>query len=126
MVEIEPTASNSQAAAQLTAHNIGALVVRDDLRRLIGIVSKRDIIPAVANSDAAVTSEPVSSVTSREMQTYTPSSDIQGLPSQMDQYQLRHLPVVVGEEVVGIIGIRDLMSAVLELCASSSGPEVSK
>ncbi len=114
VVEIEPTASISQAAAQLAAHNIGVLVVRDDQRRLIGIVSERDIIRAVAKSDPAVMSEPVSSVMSREVQTCTPSTDIQGSLSQMDQYHIRHLPVVEGEDVVGIVSIRDLMSAVLD------------
>ncbi len=113
LIEIEPTASISQAATQLVEHNIGALVVRDDQRRLIGIVSERDIVRAVAKSDTAEMGEPVSNVMSREVQTCAPTSDILGPLSQMDHHHIRHLPVVKDEDVVGIVSIRDLMSAVL-------------
>ena len=114
IVEIEPTASISHAATQLAEHNIGALVVRDDQRRLIGIISERDIVRAVAKSDPAVMGEPVSSVMSSEVQTCVPSNDILELLSQMDNHHIRHLPVVTGDNVVGMVSIRDLMSAVLE------------
>ena len=114
VVEIEPTASISQAAVQLAKHNIGVLVVRDDQRRLIGIVSERDIVFAVAKSDPAVMDEPVSNVMSRQVRTCAPSSDIMESLSQMEQYSIRHLPVVSGEDLVGLVSIRDLMSVVLE------------
>ncbi len=114
VVEIEPTASVTQAAALLASHNIGALVIRDDQRRLVGIVSERDIVRVVAKSDSAATSAPVSSVMSRNVRTCSPTSGIQESLAQMDEFHIRHLPVIVDEDVVGIISIRDLMSAVLE------------
>ena len=114
LVEIAPTASVSEAAGQLVAHKIGALVVRDGQRRLVGIVSERDIVRAAATSDPAAMGKPVSTVMSRDVQTCEPSSDILELLTQMDKHHIRHLPVVADDDLVGIISIRDVMSAILD------------
>ena len=103
----------NKTAGDVAEHNIGVLVVLDADRRLIGIVSERDIVRAAAKLESTAMAGPVSGVMSREVQTCTPSSDIQSILAQMEEHRIRHLPVVTDDSVVGIISIRDLMSAVL-------------
>ena len=113
VLEVAPTSPISDVAGQLAEHNIGAVVVLDAERRLVGIASERDVVRAAANSDPTAMAAPVSTVMSQDVQTCTPSDDIQSLLAQMDEHRIRHLPVITDDAVVGIISIRDLMSAVL-------------
>jgi CBS domain-containing protein len=113
VLSVAPSATISEVATMLAENNVGAVVVLDDGRRLVGIVSERDIVRAAAKADPGAMDEPVSAVMSREVQTCAPSEDIESLLARMDEHRIRHLPIVADEGVAGIVSIRDLMSALL-------------
>ena len=98
------------AAAAMTARGVGsALVVQDE--RLVGIVTERDVLRAVASGDVT---GPVADWMTRHPETVDADESTQQAAVVMIHGGFRHLPVASGENVVGIISIRDLMRVVLD------------
>jgi CBS domain-containing protein len=100
------------AAALLTASNIGALVVLDGEQELCGIISERDIVRSVSRR-AAVHDLQVRDVMTRDVACASPSDDVPDALQRMTRGRFRHLPVVQGDELVGIVSIGDLVKAQL-------------
>src|SRR5687768_1907888 len=69
VVTIAPTATVGEAVAELSRHKIGALVVVEGRDRIVGIISERDIVRAVARGIATYLSEPVTSIMTRDVMT---------------------------------------------------------
>jgi CBS domain-containing protein len=106
---IEPTASLEAAVAMLARHRIGALLVLGPDRRVIGIMSERDIVRALAERGAAALSEPVASVMTRKVVTCSQSDTVGELMERMTIGKFRHLPVVEEDQLVGIVSIGDVV-----------------
>jgi CBS domain-containing protein len=106
VVTVAPEDTLGEAAAKMTEKGIGAVVV-SDFGRMIGILSERDIMRAVADrihsSEARVrewmTADPV---------TAAPETSVEEAGRTMLEHGFRHLPVVDGERAVGIVSLRDL------------------
>jgi CBS domain-containing protein len=111
---IEPTASLEAAVAMLARHRIGALLVLGPDRRVIGIMSERDIVRALAERGAAALSEPVASVMTRKVVTCSQSDTVGELMERMTIGKFRHLPVVEEDQLVGIVSIGDVVKHRLE------------
>ncbi len=99
-----------EALAQLTARNIGALVVVDDRSRPIGIISERDIVRAAVR-DEQLFGRTVQELMTRNLVVGTPEDDLRVVAHTMTERRIRHLPVVVGERLVGIVSIGDVVKA---------------
>ena len=69
VMTIAPTATVGEAVAELARHKIGALVVVEGRDRIVGIISERDVVRAVARGIATYLSEPVTSIMTREVMT---------------------------------------------------------
>ena len=96
------------AVTLLAERKIGALpVVRDG--RVAGIMSERDIIYCLRSDGAAVLDWPVERIMSAPAITVEPTGDILGALSLMTRRRIRHLPVVEGEALVGLVSIGDLV-----------------
>lgn len=96
----------------LVEHNIGALVVVDDADNPVGIISERDLIRAVArNVDLA---QPVSAVMTRAVIVGSPQDDVASVMKTMTERRFRHLPIMEGDKLVGIVSIGDMVKAQLE------------
>jgi CBS domain-containing protein len=106
---IVPTASVSDAVAELREHRIGALVVSSDQRHIDGIVSERDVVRALADRARTLLEEPVSSIMSSTVTTCSPDDDIESLMSVMTERRIRHVPVVQNGELCGIVSIGDVV-----------------
>ncbi len=105
-----------QAAAMLLSSNkIGAMPVRDEAGRLVGILSERDIVQAFATRPAAeIMSLHVSDLMSRDPVTCRPTDTMLDAMQIMTRNRFRHLPVVDDEgQVVGMLSIRDALEAKL-------------
>ena len=100
----------AEAVAALCAHRIGALVVSPDGQRIEGIVSERDIVRTL-NENAALMSVAVSSIMSTDVSTCAPDDDLESLMSTMTDRRIRHLPVVDGGRLVGIVSIGDVVKS---------------
>jgi len=108
-------AANSlgDAVAILAKRRVGALVVVEDGDRIIGIVSERDIVRAIADGAAAL-DQPVSSVMTRNVMTCSDGETIDSVMSRMTKGRFRHLPVAENGRLTGIISIGDVVKARIE------------
>ncbi len=99
-----------RAAAQLLAENkIGSLpVIRHD--KVAGIMSERDVVYCLAREGAAVLEWPVERVMTAPAITVTPDVPVLSALSVMSRRRIRHLPVVEGDRLVGIVSIGDLVA----------------
>ncbi len=110
VVTIGPEQSVREALALLAAHNIGALVVTDDGRRPLGMLSERDIVRHLAQ-DAGVLDGAVRDIMTREVVVGSPQDDLGSVAQTMTERRIRHLPVMDRGRLVGIVSIGDVVKA---------------
>jgi CBS domain-containing protein len=111
---VEASASIRTALALLAQHGVGALVVSADGRSIDGIVSERDVVRALHERGAALLAEPVSSVMNPYVHTCFPGAGVEELARTMTDHRVRHVPVVDGGQLVGIVSIGDVVKARLD------------
>jgi CBS domain-containing protein len=99
------------ALTTLVEHRIGALVVTSDGRAVAGIVSERDIVRGLHRSGADLLDSTVASIMSSDVQTCAPEDDLASLMEIMTARRIRHLPVVSGGVLGGIVSIGDVVKA---------------
>src|SRR5207237_3827981 len=109
VVTTEPAATLEDAIAILASHKIGALVVLGPQQRLIGVLSERDIVRALADQGAAVLKKPLAQVMTRNVSTCTEGDKVGAVMEQMTNGKFRHVPVLDGDRLVGIISIGDVV-----------------
>ena len=109
LFSIEPTATLDNAVKLLAKHRIGALLVLGPDRRVIGILSERDIVRVLAEQGAEVLTKPLSQVMTRKVVTVGPTETVGVIMERMTLGKFRHVPVVEQEQVVGIISIGDVV-----------------
>jgi len=100
----------SEAVALLADRRIGAVPVVDG-DAVIGIMSERDVIYHLRSDGAAILDWPVERVMTAPVHTVDPDSTLIGALAQMTRRRIRHLPVVKGERMVGLVSIGDLVKA---------------
>ena len=113
VISIGRTATVRDVATTLRREGIGAAVVNGDGKDLAGIISERDIVASIGEHGPAALELHAADLMNRSVITCTPESSIQELMEQMLLGQIRHLPVVKGEAVVGMISVGDVVKAVL-------------
>ena len=111
---IEPTATLGAAIESLTRHRIGALVVLGADRRMIGILSERDIVRALAECGADALTQPLAQVMTRKVATCSESDTVIAIMEQMTASKFRHVPVLERDQLVGIVSIGDVVKHRLE------------
>ena len=104
----------SEAVTVLGAHRIGAIVVTEGRDRIVGIISERDIVKAIARSGAGILAETVATIMTRDVVTCTESETIDRVMARMTRGRFRHLPVAKGGRLAGIISIGDVVKARIE------------
>ncbi len=111
---VSQSQSVEEALALLKAHGIGALVVTGATPPLVGIVSERDIVRAIADRGAEALHERVADLMSVDVTTCDESTLVTDLMSTMTVRRIRHVPVVDHDVLTGIISIGDVVKARLE------------
>jgi CBS domain-containing protein len=106
---IEPNATLGDAVRLLAEKRIGATVVLGADRRVVGILSERDIVRVLAERGAAVLNEPVSQTMTRKVSTCNESETVVQIMERMTDGKFRHVPVVDQGQLVGIISIGDVV-----------------
>ena len=115
IITIRPAATVADAARLLSEKRIGAIVVSDDGRTPLGILSERDIVRELSKSGAAVLDRPVSDLMTRKLVTCTTGEDALAILERMTEGRFRHLPVVDDAgEMIGLVSIGDAVSARLK------------
>lgn len=105
---IVPSEKVGVVAELLHAKRVGALVVLE-AERVVGIVSERDVVRAIAAHGAGVLSRPVSEFMTANVLFAEPGETIDSLLTRMTDRRIRHLPVCKNERLVGIVSIGDLV-----------------
>ncbi|MDA0924860.1 MAG: CBS domain-containing protein [Proteobacteria bacterium] len=113
VVTIAPGESLSAAAKLLTARRIGAVVVSPDGKRVVGIVSERDIVREIGQKGVGCLADTLDAVMTRDIVTCRRDDTADVVLGLMTQGRFRHLPVVEGAEMVGLISIGDVVKAQL-------------
>ncbi len=109
---ISPDATVFEAIQLMADKNVGALPVVDN-SRLIGIISERDYTRKVILKGLSSKDTPVRDIMTREVLTASPSDTIADCVRLITEKQVRHLPVLEGTKIIGIVSIRDVMKWVI-------------
>jgi CBS domain-containing protein len=109
VVTVEPQMDVRTLLGVLAEHGIGAVVVSSDGTTVEGIVSERDIVRALADRGATVISEPVSAIMTADVKTCPPDAPVVDLMLTMTEGRFRHVPVVSGGKLAGIVSIGDIV-----------------
>jgi CBS domain-containing protein len=109
VVSINSNADLAAAAKLLKKRQIGVLVVLDAGGRLVGILSERDIVGAMAENGDAILRLPVSQVMTPKVSTCNLDDSIGSVMERMTEGKFRHMPVLDENRLVGIVSNRDLL-----------------
>ncbi len=114
VITIDPTAEVIAAVKLMAERGIGAVVVLGADQRIVGILSERDIVQALAEHGLAVLNESVSQIMTREVKTCSEDDTIGDLMGRMTAGRFRHLPVVQHGKLIGIVSIGDVVKSRVE------------
>ncbi|MEP0708746.1 MAG: CBS domain-containing protein [Parvibaculum sp.] len=105
---VNPTVTLGEVATLLSERRIGAVVVMQD-RKVLGIVSERDIVKAVARNGGEALTAQVRDVMTSRITTCSLNDSVDELMDSMTMGRFRHLPVIEDGELAGIISIGDVV-----------------
>ena len=109
---LRPNDSVFDALKTLSDHNVGALMVLDD-GKLVGVFSERDYTRKIALAGKSSKDTLVRDIMTAQVITVSPQVRTRDSLALMSQKSIRHLPVVDGEKVLGMISIRDIMNDII-------------
>lgn len=102
-------------AARLAEKNIGALLVVGGDDGLIGVISERDMVRALAADGVGCLSQPVAKFMTSKVITATPGDDTVDVLDRMTKGRFRHMPVIADDAVVGVVSIGDVVKARIDV-----------
>jgi len=111
VAHVSPTATIAEVAQQLATRRIGAVVVMDTANQLLGIVSERDIVCSLAEHGRRTLEMTAAQLMTRNLQTATHATTVAQATEMMTHGRFRHLPVMEGDRMVGIVSIGDIVKA---------------
>ncbi|MCW2236875.1 CBS domain-containing protein [Azospirillum canadense] len=111
----------------LKAENTGALVVKDVCRTegntVVGVISERDIVRGLTDRGPVVLTQPVTALMSRNPVCCGPKDSVRRVLQLMDEHTIRHVPVLEGASLVGVVSVRDIIKAQLEAAPRDDADE---
>lgn len=112
-----PHDSAQDAATKLRENGIGAMPVLADDGKLVGMISERDLVAEFSKLGAGLQDLEVKDILTKSVVFMSPEADLADAMQTMNKYGFRHIPIMSGSEVLGVISIRD----VLALAVSTDG-----
>lgn len=115
IITVAPATSVADAVKLLSDKRIGAVVVSDDGKAPLGILSERDVVRELGKRGAEVLAQPVSELMTKKLITCSTGEDALAILERMTAGRFRHLPVVNDAgEMIGLVSIGDAVSARLK------------
>jgi len=109
VVTADPNATLGEAVRILSARRIGAVVVTGADRRIVGILSERDVVRVLGEHGASALDSPISEVMTRKVTTCGMGDTVAELMERMTEGKFRHVPVVEDGRLSGIVSIGDVV-----------------
>ena len=109
-----PQTTLAEASRILKDKHIGSLVICDLADKMIGILSERDIVYAVAEQGEEALKMTVDQAMTRKVVSCKPEDNIKQVMTEMTRWHIRHLPVIVGGEPKGVLSIGDVVASRLD------------
>jgi CBS domain-containing protein len=113
LVSVRPEESVQVAIARMLEENVGSVAVCDG-SRLVGMFTERDVLRLAGQDGGGLVETKVVEVMSRTLVTASPDDDVLAAAQMMGERRIRHLPVVQDGNVMGLIGIRDVLRVLVE------------
>lgn len=117
VLTLPPGASLSEAATLLSEKRIGAIIVSKDGKHPAGILSERDIVRELGKRGVTCMTDPVDKVMTAKLITCTRGESADSVMQKMTDGRFRHMPVMDGDEMIGLISIGDVVKARLSQLA---------
>ncbi len=114
VVAVAPAALITDVVGMLADRRIGASLVRDAAGQLLGIVSERDIVRCLARTGSACLDMTAAELMTSTLHTVTPATTVAEAMALMTSGRIRHLPVLEGGVLVGLISIGDVVKALID------------
>jgi len=105
---IKPSETIAMLARRLQQERLGAMIVSNDGRTVDGIISERDVAYGVALHKGDLHALPVAALMTKNAVMCTPQDSVAEVARVMAERHIRHLPVVEGDQLVGVIAMRDI------------------
>jgi len=113
LLTIEPSGRAADAVRTMSEQNLGSLVVLDQ-GRMVGMLTFREVLQALAQRNAAIADVRVGDIMVRDPVTAAPDMEINDLRRTMLDSGARYVPVIQDGKLIGVISFRDVAKAVLE------------
>ncbi len=110
--QLAPSDTVFEALKSLAQYGVGAMVVMDQ-GVLVGVISERDYTRKIALQGKNSKETTVAEIMTRDVVTVTPQTGTRACMALMSRRKIRHLPVVDGSKVLGMISIRDIMNDII-------------
>jgi CBS domain-containing protein len=114
VVTIRPDASVERLVNGLREQRIGAMIVSEDGRTVLGIISERDVVRGLADRGPRILEAPVAELMTRQVFSCTPQDTVKHVMAEMTKRRVRHLPVLADGLLCGIVSIGDVVKNRLE------------
>lgn len=111
VITAPPSMSVADLAALLAEKKIGSVVVTTDGKTVAGIVSERDVVRSLAQNGAGALVGPISGIMTAKVVTCAPDDTADMVLQRMTDGRFRHIPVLAGGAMVGLISIGDVVKA---------------
>lgn len=111
---VRATATVQQVSDLLSSKQIGAAVVVGAANEVLGVVSERDIVHAISRHGPQGLDRPIDGIMTRDVATCGLTDSSQDLMELMTRGRFRHVPVVEGGKLVGIVSIGDIVKRRIE------------
>ncbi len=112
LYQVTPSVTVFEALRLLAEYGVGAMIVMEK-GKMVGVVSERDYTRKVALQGKNSKETTVAEIMTRDVITVTPKTGTRACMTLMSQKKIRHLPVVDGPKVLGMISIRDIMDDII-------------
>jgi CBS domain-containing protein len=124
VITVAPGTTVGKATETLSARRIGALIVSPDGRRVAGILSERDVVRELGRRGPACLADTVDSIMTSKIVSCTRHDRTDDVLQKMTDGRFRHMPVMDGDQMVGLISIGDVVKArLMELSADKDALE---